>query len=39
LKTNANVSRNRIREWTQFYDVYDAAGNWTGSSSRCSRPA
>lgn len=32
LKTNANFSRNRIREWTQFYDVYDAAGNWTGST-------
>jgi len=23
LRTNANVSRNRINEWTQFYDVYD----------------
>lgn len=23
LRTNANVSRNRIGEWTQFYDVYD----------------
>lgn len=31
LKTNANLSRNRIREWTQFIDVYDAEGNWTGS--------
>ncbi len=31
LRTNANVSRNRIRTWTQFYDVYDAAGNWVGS--------
>ncbi|HYR29605.1 MAG TPA: TonB-dependent receptor, partial [Thermoanaerobaculia bacterium] len=31
LRTNANVSRNRISEWTQFYDVYDAAGNWTGT--------
>jgi iron complex outermembrane receptor protein len=31
LKTNANFSRNRIREWTQFVDVYDAEGNWTGS--------
>ena len=26
-----NVSRNRIREWTQFYDVYDQQGNWVGS--------
>lgn len=31
LKTNATLSRNRIREWTQFLDVYDAEGNWTGS--------
>lgn len=31
LKTNANVSRNRIDEWTQFIDVYDAEGNWSGS--------
>lgn len=23
LRTNANVSRNRIGKWTQFYDVYD----------------
>ena len=31
LKTSANVSRNRIRKWTQFYDVYDAAGDWVDS--------
>lgn len=31
LKTNASFSRNRIREWTQFIDVYDAEGSWTGS--------
>jgi iron complex outermembrane receptor protein len=31
LRTTANVSRNRIREWTQFYDVYDDAGNVVGS--------
>lgn len=31
LRTNANVSRNRIRDWTQFIDVYDAEGNWTGT--------
>ncbi|HYO74947.1 MAG TPA: TonB-dependent receptor [Thermoanaerobaculia bacterium] len=31
LRTTANLSRNRINEWTQFFDVYDAEGNWTGS--------
>jgi iron complex outermembrane receptor protein len=31
LKTIANLSRNRIQKWTQFIDVYDAEGNWTGS--------
>jgi iron complex outermembrane receptor protein len=31
LRGNANASRNRIRTWTQFYDVYDAAGDITGS--------
>ena len=31
LRGNANASRNRIHTWTQFYDVYDAAGNITGS--------
>ena len=31
LKTNANVSRNRIHEWTQFFDVYDSGFNWIGS--------
>jgi iron complex outermembrane receptor protein len=25
------LSRNRIEEWTQFYDVYDADFNWTGT--------
>ena len=25
------LSRNRIHTWTQFFDVYDAAGNVTGS--------
>jgi len=34
LKTNANLSRNRIRDWTQFIDVYDAEGNWSGSRPR-----
>ena len=31
LRGNANVSRNRISKWTQFYDVYDNAGNIVGS--------
>jgi iron complex outermembrane receptor protein len=31
LRGNANFSSNRIAKWTQFYDVYDAAGNITGS--------
>jgi iron complex outermembrane receptor protein len=30
----ASYSFNRIATWTQFYDVYDADGNWTGSTSR-----
>ncbi len=29
-----NASHNRIQEWTQFYDVYDAEGIWIGSTSR-----
>ena len=31
LLHSANLSRNRIREWTQFYDVYDTTGAWIGS--------
>ena len=31
LRGNANLSRNRIHTWTQFYDVYDAGGNVIGS--------
>ncbi|HEX3070922.1 MAG TPA: TonB-dependent receptor, partial [Thermoanaerobaculia bacterium] len=31
LRGNASISRNRIHTWTQFYDVYDAAGDITGS--------
>ena len=31
LLHSANLSRNRIREWTQFYDVYDAGGALVGS--------
>jgi iron complex outermembrane receptor protein len=29
-----NLSANRIREWTQFYDVYDEAGSTLGRESR-----
>ena len=31
LLHSANLSRNRIREWTQYYDVYDTAGTWIDS--------
>ena len=31
LKTAANLSRNRIRDWTQVVDVYDEDFQWTGS--------
>jgi iron complex outermembrane receptor protein len=34
LKTNANVSRNRINEWTQFFDLYDADFNYTGARAQ-----
>jgi iron complex outermembrane receptor protein len=30
MSGSANLSRNRIRQWTQFYDVYDAGGNVVG---------
>jgi iron complex outermembrane receptor protein len=33
----AHAGRARIREWTQFYDVYDASGTWTGATSRVHR--
>ena len=43
---NLNVSRNRIRSWTQFYDVYDEQGAWIGSElsvtrtcARCYHPS
>jgi iron complex outermembrane receptor protein len=32
LLTNANLSRNRISAWTQFYDVYDEGGSWIDSA-------
>ncbi len=31
LAASANLSRNRIREWTQFVDVYDETGAFVGS--------
>ena len=31
LLLSANLSRNRISEWTQFYDVYAESGAWVGS--------
>jgi iron complex outermembrane receptor protein len=34
LRHTATYSLNRISTWTQFFDVYDAAGNWTDSTSR-----
>jgi iron complex outermembrane receptor protein len=34
LSATANASRNRISTWTQFYDVYDANGDYAGSTSR-----
>jgi hypothetical protein len=37
LLHTANLSRNRIEEWTQFYDVYDEQGAWVGSDSRTHR--
>jgi iron complex outermembrane receptor protein len=30
----ANLSRNRIEQWTQFYDVYDEEGNYVTSEPR-----
>jgi iron complex outermembrane receptor protein len=34
IRHTASYSFNRIATWTQFYDVYDAEGNWMGSTSR-----
>jgi len=31
LLHSLNLNRSRIKEWTQFYDVYDATGAWAGS--------
>lgn len=37
LALTANLSRNRIHEWTQFYDVYAADGSYAGQESRVLR--
>src|SRR4029077_511962 len=34
---NANLSRNGIRTWNQFYDVYDPSGSLVGSEPRVYR--
>jgi len=36
-RLTANLSRNRIAAWTQFYDVYDAEGNFAGQETRVHR--
>ena len=33
VRHSATYSYNRIRSWTQSYDVYDDAGAWTGATS------
>lgn len=37
LRGNANLSRNRIRAWSQFYDVYDRDGAWIDGVGRVHR--
>ncbi|MDH3255166.1 MAG: TonB-dependent receptor [Acidobacteriota bacterium] len=37
LGNTTNLSRNRIRQWTQFYDVYDEDGSWLASEPRVHR--
>jgi iron complex outermembrane recepter protein len=34
LRHSAAFNYSRIRSWTQFYDVYDAAGEWVDSVGR-----
>jgi iron complex outermembrane receptor protein len=36
---SASLSRNRIEEWTQFYDVYDESGTWIDSEAVVHRDA
>jgi len=33
VRHTAAYSYNRIRSWTQVYDVYDTGGSWAGSAS------
>ncbi|MCX6545687.1 MAG: TonB-dependent receptor [Acidobacteria bacterium] len=33
LRHTATYSYNRIRTWTQFYDIYDTAGTWLTTTS------
>ena len=33
VRHSATYSYNRIRSWTQSYDIYDEAGAWTGATS------
>ena len=33
VRHSATYSYNRIRSWTQFYDVYDGTGGWAGATS------
>jgi iron complex outermembrane receptor protein len=33
LAATAALSRNRIEEWTQVYDVYDAESTWSGTEA------
>ncbi|HSB60516.1 MAG TPA: TonB-dependent receptor, partial [Vicinamibacteria bacterium] len=37
VQASANLSRSRIRAWTQFYDVYDADGAYLESVDRTHR--
>jgi iron complex outermembrane receptor protein len=37
LGGTANLSRNRIEQWTQYYDVYDPSGVWVESVPRVHR--
>ncbi len=34
VRFTGSWSWNRIRSWTQYYDVYDETGVWSGSTSR-----
>lgn len=37
IRPAINLSRNRIEEWTQFYDIYDENFEWIGSAPRTHR--